>query len=669
MKKILLFICVSMIALLVISCTKTNEGLLDEPNNIKEENGVISWDIVDFADGYIISINGKEYKTTSNFFNTEELNLVAGTYNIKVKAFDEDKNISSEYSQMFIYNKQSINDDTNDNNNQGSSTVNKYDIENINGAKTLRAYLGRQAENLELSNSINIDDRYYVYYFYLGTVERAPIYTATAVKYDFDTTFKFNFGKLTSEKMANSKSKVVEIIDTHSYTGGFNVGFQQNVELGAEFMGQDMNTSFTTNQSTDHHWTNNWGNTVTNSEMVEESYLSEYSKGLEISLSLDEENGFVKNYYYRISFYETIETYGVLVYDVNSTAKNEIEKYTVAYQNFIVSDNPTLIIEESEDGRFDYGDNTDIVFDVDSAINIASKNKPENVEVSTSNEIHIRFPYDMFLMANGSKGKTFVLDNDIDFKGINWKTIENFEGTLDGNNNKITNLTFEFYDNASVEWGLFKNITSDGEVKDLDFKNCVAKYIAPGVGYAVSNVKFGFLATYNYGEISGCEFLGNTIDIDANTKVSNQYVYCGVIVCENYGFIRESVSNQNLINIDCDSVSSDSADDKCTVAIAGGICAYNQREGNINSCTAQKNVIKTRVCYISDEGEDVKSTSSGITAFNYGNLSNNTAEDNTLSAIKRYYKAKWGLFGKFKGTEFEGEESQPCDQQCTRNYN
>ena len=543
-----------------------------------------------------------------------------------------------------------------------------FNVDNNGLPNEIEAYIGTQTDNLELTNSINVDNKYYIYYFYLGTINRAPLYSTPSHKYTFDTEMTFEFQKLTSEQITESQSKATERVNTHSYTGGFSIGFEQKVELGAEFCGADMNLGFTTSQSTDHHWTNNWGTVVTNSTSKENSYLTQNMESYKYTYQVSEQNGFKKGYYYRATFYENVSVYGVLIYDATSQAETEVEKYTVVYQTFLNSDQPTYVLEESADGTFTYTDDSVITFDVDKAINIASNNKPTNVQVSTSYIVHITNVYDMYLLSSDTKGKTFILDNDIDFAGIPWVPINNFEGTFDGNGHCISNLKFELYDGAVGEWGLFKTISSNGVVKNLTIKNCTAKYLAPDMGYAVSNVKFGFLATYNYGEISNCTFNGNNIDFDANTKVTDQYVYCGIAVCENYGYIRNSTVSNNSMYIDCDSVSFYSADDKCTVAIGGGICAYNQREGYISECTSKNNVINTRVCYLADKGETVISTSSGAAAWNYGHLVNNTCEENDLTAIKRYYKAHWSLFGDFKGTEYEGQEKQSCDQECTRNY-
>ena len=87
-------------------------------------------------------------------------------------------------------------------------------------------------------------------------------------------------------------------------------------------------------------------------------------------------------------------------------------------------------------------------------------------------------------------GKTIELGANI--SGVTFRLTTDFAGTFDGNGQCISNLKFEIYDGAVGEWGLFKTISSNGVVKNLTIKNCTAKYLAPDMGYAVSNVIWFF---------------------------------------------------------------------------------------------------------------------------------------------------------------------------------
>ena len=269
------------------------------------------------------------------------------------------------------------------------------------------------------------------------------------------------------------------------------------------------------------------------------------------------------------------------------------------------------------------------------------------------------------LLKDTEPGKTYMLIDNITAVG-EWTPISNFKGILDGQNHTISGMTYSFYDGADVDWGMFVTIDSGAEVRNVKFQSCSATYVAPSEGYAVYEVRFGFLAAFNLGEISGCIFDGNNINIDANTKVASQFVYVGVAVCENFGKITHCTSNGNTINLDSDTVKDNNYDDKNTVAVAGGLCAYNQSSGVVLNCTSTSNSIKTRVCYLSDEGEDVKAVSGGMIGFQYGMQSGNNATGNALSAIKRYYTIKKNFWGQNNGIKLGGEDAGNIGQLYAR---
>lgn len=294
-------------------------------------------------------------------------------------------------------------------------------------------------------------------------------------------------------------------------------------------------------------------------------------------------------------------------------------------------------------------------YNVTQEIQDGSKLNP--YEISTPSDFEKIRKYD-------GQNVNFVLTNDInfneyaDYKLKTWNVIESFSGNLDGNGKTISNMYYEFYNGADVDWGLFKTINAGATIKNLNISNGTAKYIAPGVGNAVSEVKFGFLAAFNYGTIENCSFTNNLIDIDSNTKVSNQYSHVGTVVCENNGIIDGCTVSGSIIKLDMDTVSNDSADDKCTVSVGGGICAYNNREGQVRNCTVSNMKIHTNVSYLSDDGEDVKAVSGGIVAFQNGEVSNNSYSGNMdMKATKRYYEAKWGLFGNLKSVDYKGTDN------------
>ncbi len=127
-----------------------------------------------------------------------------------------DKDISAIYSNLVVFAKYSETQKTD---------YSKFNAANKNGK--IVAYQGAQQDNgLTFANAINIDNQYYFYYFYLGTVSKVPLYTSVALQYQYNSEVTFNFNELTSESLTNSISKSTATVDTHSYTGGFKIGFK-----------------------------------------------------------------------------------------------------------------------------------------------------------------------------------------------------------------------------------------------------------------------------------------------------------------------------------------------------------------------------------------------------------------------------------------------------------
>lgn len=323
------------------------------------------------------------------------------------------------------------------------NTVPAIDTNPANTNGEIEAYKGTQLnDELSFANAINIDNEYYFYYFYLGTISSVPINTSVALQYKFDTEVVFSFNQLTSETLTNSISKSTEVIDTYSYTGGFSIGYQQeaSAEVGVEFA--KVKATFTSEQETDHHWTNNWGSTATDSVATTKSYLTQYSNGYSEKVAFSEQAGFTKNSYYRMAFYDTVCAYGVLVYDV----KNNMYS---AVNDFLLKPNATVRVwEESPNGDFTYRDHKDLVFDVNKAILYAETHKLGSTQGSSDEE------RTLFHGGNGTVATPYIISDKQHFKNmiiyptkffklnnsINlgvWNSPFEFFGNLDGNGYEV----------------------------------------------------------------------------------------------------------------------------------------------------------------------------------------------------------------------------------------
>lgn len=99
MKKILSIISILIISFILVSCTQ-KKTRLDPPTNLRIENKVLYWDIVNQATKYEIYINNEMYAVETNYFNISFSG--EGEYEIRVKALASDY-IASYLSSPIYY--------------------------------------------------------------------------------------------------------------------------------------------------------------------------------------------------------------------------------------------------------------------------------------------------------------------------------------------------------------------------------------------------------------------------------------------------------------------------------------------------------------------------------------------------------------------------------------
>lgn len=346
---------------------------------------------------------------------------------------------------------------------------NEVDVEYGNGeTMNLNAYIGSQAPSMSISGSVNVNDRYYVYYYELGTVSNVPIYTSDAWQYTtIDYATKFSFQKFTSTTVETAFSRATQTVDTHSHTKGGSL----EIEVGGKvkkIVKVGGKVAF------DDHDTHNSGTIVTETETTINSYIEQYSQGYEVSVVFDAAHRCKQGYSYRLSLYKTIKLYGVVVYDV---VKDE---YVVSYEEVFTDNNRTFVIEESSDtdGNFHYNIQTALEFDVDAAIEMAKVNPPTR-RVVEEGEGTAENPYLIFTAADFvrklSPTAHLQLMNDIDFGGqelypVGSKTAP-FIGSLEGSGHAIYHFIIkqsaQGQDDSALAFGVLGVIGSGGTVQNL----------------------------------------------------------------------------------------------------------------------------------------------------------------------------------------------------------
>lgn len=165
-----------------------------------------------------------------------------------------------------------------------------------------------------------------------------------------------------------------------------------------------------------------------------------------------------------------------------------------------------------------------------------------DIKISTAKEL-----YDI----RNNLEANYILVNDIDLSGYeNWEPIQDFAGTLDGNNHKIKNLNIENKNLSETSYiGLF------GTVKDAEIKNIILDnlnidiYISDDLTEDIYLYMGGILATGGK-TIKNCSINGN-IKVDSNLNLNNQYKtgICVGGICGGSGNKIIDCTNNSSINI------------------------------------------------------------------------------------------------------------------------
>lgn len=179
------------------------------------------------------------------------------------------------------------------------------------------------------------------------------------------------------------------------------------------------------------------------------------------------------------------------------------------------------------------------------------------------NTVGISSAYDLIKLAQDcrvdewSKGKTIVLENDVDLSGTDFEMIPVFAGTFDGKGHTIRGLQ---YQDGKYVAGFFRYITEDGTVRNLTLEAAVS-----GAGDSEKQ-SIGGLCGENSGMIDGCTFYG-TVDgrtetggIAGSNTASGTIKNCvskgvvtgmydtGGIVGKNHGMVTRCVNSAGVNN-------------------------------------------------------------------------------------------------------------------------
>ena len=144
---------------------------------------------------------------------------------------------------------------------------------------------------------------------------------------------------------------------------------------------------------------------------------------------------------------------------------------------------------------------------------------PTEIHITSAQEFIDKIAQD----GTGTAGRTYILDNDIDFSTIsNYVAKENFSGTIIGNGHTIKNLT--------SEQGLFVTTTNTASISDLTLENFTI---------TASENNTGALVGVNRGDIDDVHVINTTIN-------GGSYQSIGGLVGYSYGTISNSSSSATV---------------------------------------------------------------------------------------------------------------------------
>lgn len=205
-----------------------------------------------------------------------------------------------------------------------------------------------------------------------------------------------------------------------------------------------------------------------------------------------------------------------------------------------------------------------------------------------------------------SRGKTFVLQADLDLSGMNFEPIPTFGGIFDGGEHTISGINMS---KKGSYVGFFRYVQSGAEVKNLKLSGTVTpdgtkKYVGGIVGENSGTIRdsvfngsvkgdtnVGGICGYitESGSALGCAFVGSVTGDSYTGGIAGQN-FGTIDACTNKGKINttdtETAKTIQDINIDTENLRSTENIDAATDT--GGICGYSK--GKITGCANRGDV-------------------------------------------------------------------------------
>ena len=453
MKKIFIFIMLFIFSITLIGCgNKEDKNKLSVPQNVRIEENIAKWSIVDGAIQYVVSVDLEEFQTQTNSLDLSKLKLQPGEYEVKVKAQGDGVNMkSSDYSKSVIYQVK----------------------ENVNYVKVSKERYIVKKENINEKAILQYsysEDKYNVYVYYLGKIESIPLAYGAAEEYDglSERVIKLTKSSITENSVTESKNYCYTQTNIVTNQVSQNTNVSINVGGGASTVKAEGTIGYAI------------GKVKTEEQSNSSSFSDAYSAVQSYTESQGEERTYTINqnyetgYFYRVALLGDCDLFAFIVYDcVDKTL-------TVQYDLAPISNSLYYTIEKNSDNVFDstssYKEN--INFDPNIAIEKGILNYvKESKDLGTKEDPYVlSSPTDLTeKLRYDNVGVYFMLTNDIDFNGREFSyyytPIDEFKGNLLGNGYAIKNYELSLVDDEIS--GFFKTVAVTGKIQDLKFENCV----------------------------------------------------------------------------------------------------------------------------------------------------------------------------------------------------
>ena len=280
---------------------------------------------------------------------------------------------------------------------------------------------------------------------------------------------------------------------------------------------------------------------ITSGIVLQEELTSEYEEDILIMGEMEVLD------YFAISdtYYENYNTTPLRILEINNPTGYEIYKIGFGDNNEttnfkMIDANHILILENG--GNY-YGDKSDLRL---TSITYGFEGVQRTLDVSGmscqvglyNDVVHISTIDELMDLVNNGNAKYYILDNDIDAKGVTWEGLSG-SGVFDGNGHTISNLAIVINNESTTNnqhYGLFKSF--NGIIFDLHLEDLYFSITTQGSVY-VAGISSDYARVYD-SSVSG------TIEVNAP---SGRVAGVSVSTNNNYGISTNNYVNDMVIRV------------------------------------------------------------------------------------------------------------------------